>query len=105
MGDMVIAAYKPKPGKATELLALTKMHIPYLRNLNLVTGRATLTMQAKDGTILEVFDWQDGAIERAHAMPEIHRLWEQYAAVCDYTPLAKLPESETLFAQFKPLDL
>lgn len=105
MGDMVIAAYKPKQGKELDLLTLTKTHIPYLRDLNLVTGRPTLAMQAQDGTILEIFEWQDGAIERAHAMPEIRRLWEQYAAVCDYTPLEALPESKTLFAQFRPIDL
>jgi hypothetical protein len=105
MGDMVIAAYRPKPGKAPELLALTQMHIPYLRELDLVTDRPTLAMQGQDGTIIEVFEWRDGAIDRAHAMPEIHRLWETYAAVCDYTPLDALPESKTLFAQFRPLDL
>jgi hypothetical protein len=104
MGEMVIAAYKPKPGKDAELLALTREHVPYLRRLDLVTDRPAIVMQAQDGTILEVFEWREGAVERAHAMPEIHALWEKYGAVCDYTPLHALPEAQSLFAMFKPVD-
>jgi len=104
MADVVIAAYKPKPGKDAELLALTREHVPYLRQLGLVTDRPAIAMVGQDGTILEVFEWQDGAVERAHSMPEIHALWEKYGAVCDYTPLHALPEAQNLFAMFKPLE-
>jgi hypothetical protein len=104
MGEMVIAAYRPKPGCEAALLALTVEHIPYLRGLGLVTERATLAMRAKDGTILEVFEWRDGAIARAHEMPEIHAMWAKYGAVCDYVPLQGLSEAADLFAQFEPID-
>ena len=30
MGDMVIVAYRPKPGKEADLLALTRDHVPAL---------------------------------------------------------------------------
>jgi len=104
LGTMVIAAYRPKPGKDAEMLALTREHVPYLRSLDLVTDRPAIVMRAQDGTILEMFEWRDGAVERAHAMPEIHALWEKYAAVCDYTPLHALPEAQNLFAMFEPVD-
>jgi hypothetical protein len=105
MGEMVIAAYKPKPGREAGLLALTRAHVPYLRSLGLVTDRPALAMQARDGTILEVFEWRDGAAARAHEMPEIHDLWAKYADVCDYTKLQALPEAQNLFAMFTPIDL
>jgi hypothetical protein len=105
MGDMVIAAYRPKPGCAEALLDLTRDHVPHLRRLGLVTDRPHLILRGQDDTIVEVFEWKDGAIDRAHAMPEIHEVWRQYGEVCDYTMLRDLPESSNLFAQFKPVDV
>lgn len=104
MGEMVIAAYRPKPGCEAGLLALTAEHIPHLRSLGLVTDRPSLAMRAKDGTVLEVFEWKDGAIALAHEMPEIHAMWAKYSAVCEYVPLMTLGEAADLFAQFVPLD-
>jgi hypothetical protein len=105
MGEIVIVAYKPKPGCEAELLQLTVEHIPFLRSLDLVTDRAAIAMRGKDGTIIEVFEWQEGAVDRAHTMPEIHKLWERYGKVCDYTPLQALPEAANLFAMFTPLNV
>jgi hypothetical protein len=102
MGDVVIAAYRPKAGCADALLKLAREHVPYLRSLGLVTDRPHQILLGADGTVIEVFEWQDGAIERAHAMPEIHALWEHYGAVCDYVPLRDVPETANLFATFKP---
>lgn len=105
MGEMVIVAYKPKPGCEASLLALTIEHVPYLRALGLATERPHLLMRANDGTVLEVFEWRDGGIAQAHEMPEIHLLWEKYGAVCEYVPLRTLSEAGDLFARFQPLDL
>jgi hypothetical protein len=104
MGEMVIAAYMPKPGCEVALLALTVEHVPYLRTLGLVTDRPHLAMRAKDGTIVEVFEWRDGGTARAHEMPEIHALWQKFGAVCDYVPLLSLAEAANLFAMFEPVD-
>jgi hypothetical protein len=105
MGDMVIAAYRPKPGCEAALLALITEHVPYLRLHGLATDRPVCAMRAENGTILEVFEWRDGAISRAHEMPEIHDLWQKFGAVCQYVPLRSVAETSTLFAQFTPLDL
>lgn len=103
MGDMVIVAYRPKPDKQAELEALARDHVPFLRRLGLATDRPALIMKGKDGTIVEAFEWKEGAVATAHQKPEIHALWERYAAVCDYVPLAQLPEAQALFATFAPL--
>jgi hypothetical protein len=102
---IVIVAYKPKPGKEADLLQLTREHVPLLRAEGLATDRPVTACQAKDGTIVEVFEWVAGGTERAHTNPAVMKLWERYAAACDYVPLVSLPEASTQFASFTPLDL
>jgi hypothetical protein len=103
MGVMVIVAYRPKPGCEHKLEELVREHVPCLRTLGLVTDRPAQAMRAKDGTIVEVLEWQDGAIEAAHSTPRVVELWERFGNVCDYVPLRELPEAETLFAGFEPI--
>ena len=98
-------AYRPKPGKEDELLALTREHVPLLRAEGLATDRPHLACRAKDGTIVEVFEWAPGAIARAHTNPVVGQLWQRYSAVCDYVPLNTLAEAADLFAGFVPIDL
>ncbi|MFI5158631.1 MAG: hypothetical protein ACHQF4_07175, partial [Sphingobacteriales bacterium] len=57
MGRIVIACYKPKPGKGEALKALMKTHLPRLKKEGLVTDRESIMMEATDGTIIEVFEW------------------------------------------------
>ncbi len=105
MGDMVIATYRPKPGREGDLLALTKEHVPVLRRLGLATDRPALAMRAKDGVVIEVFEWHEGAIATAHQNADVVALWGKYAAVCDYIPLNELPEAKAIFAKFEPIEL
>ena len=105
MGDMVIVGYRPKPGCEADLLQLTREHVPALRALGLASERPTLAMKSKDGVIVEVFEWKDGAIATAHENPDVLAMWSRYAAVCDYVPLHDLPETKEMFAQFEPIDL
>jgi hypothetical protein len=102
---IVIVAYKPKLGKEAELLQLTREHVPLLRAEGLATGHPVTACQAKDGTIVEVFEWVAGGTERAHTNPAVLKLWERYAAACDYVPLATLSESSTQFASFTSIEL
>lgn len=105
MGDMVIVAYRPRPGREDDLLALPRDHMPELRRLGLATGHPTLAMRSKEGIIVEVFECRDGAIDAAHTNPDVLAIWRRYAAICDYVPLHELPEARDMFAQFQPLDL
>lgn len=103
MPDMVIVAYRPHPGKAEQLQRLVERHVPFLRELGLATDRPGLAMRAADGTVVEVFEWETGAMESAHHHPRVQELWEQYSRVCDYVPLAQVPEAADLFSAFTPL--
>jgi len=101
---VVIVAYKPKPGKEKELLALTKEHVPLLRTEGLATDHPVTICRAADGPIVEVFEWEAGAIERAHANPVVGELWKRYNAACDYVPLSTLAEAAQIFAGFAPVE-
>jgi hypothetical protein len=105
MGDMVIAAYRPKPGRSAELLALTKDHVPRLRRLGLATDRPALAGLAADGTVVEMFEWHTGGAAAAHKHPDVLAMWAEYEQVCDYVTLGSLPEATTLFPHFTPIDL
>jgi quinol monooxygenase YgiN len=106
MGRFVIAVYRPKPGKHAALEAVVGKHLDVLRAEQLVTDRQPYAMRAKDGTILEVFEWRSAeAIEQAHANAAVQALWEEFGAACDYVPLASLPEAQEMFANFEPVSI
>ena len=58
---IVIVAYRPKPGKADILLAEVRDHVHLLRSEGLATDRLATVMRAKDGAIIEVFEWASPA--------------------------------------------
>ena len=105
MGDMVIVAYQPKPGCEQALLDLVRDHVPFLNRLGLATDRDPILMRARDGILVEVFEWQKDAIEKAHNMPAVQELWAKYEKLCEYVPLNQLPETKDMFAEFTAIDL
>lgn len=104
--EVVIAAYRPKEGKAAEVNALLKKHVPTLRRLELLTDRPELVLQAKNGTILEIFEWRSAeAAHQAHEHPAVAAVWEALGAVADFKTLGTLEEAGKPFAHFTPLEL
>ena len=103
-GVIVIVAYRPKPGKQTELLDLVRSRVPTLRNEGLVTNRDPTIMRARDGTIIEVSEWKSQeAIDAAHKNPNVLAMWNKFFAICDCVPLNTLAEAKEMFAGFEPL--
>lgn len=104
MGRIGIACYRPKAGQTDALRKLMLEHVATLRALGLVTNRAPITMEAKDGTFVEVFEWLSAeAIQSAHTNPGVLKMWEAYGKVCDYIPVAQVPEATQLFSDFTPV--
>jgi quinol monooxygenase YgiN len=105
MGRVVIVAYQPKPGKAEELKALTRTHVPRLQQEGLVTDRHPVLLETGDGTIIEIFEWLSAeAIQQAHQNKGVHQMWAEFDAVCTYIPLNTLSEAANMFAEFTPID-
>ena len=106
MGRIVIAAYRPKEGRNAELRELMRTHVLRLRQEGLVTDRASIVMEAADGTIVEVFEWKSKeAIEAAHSNAEVAKMWSEYSEVCEYVPIANVTEATQLFSEFTPLEV
>ena len=106
MGQMVIALFRPKPGKAPDLLACMRDHLPVLRAQGLATNRPSVVLRASDGTLLEVFEWvSQAAIDAAHTNPAVLALWQRYAACCDYITLNDLAEAKSLFPGFELVEI
>lgn len=99
-----MVAYKPKPGEELALRELTRTHVSLLRELGFATDRPSIACQAADGTVLEVFEWKTGALEKAHAHPRIQAMWQDYAKVCDYVPASQVDEMKQLFSSFSPME-
>ena len=101
MGRFVIVAYRPKPGCERLLDAVVAKHLRVLAAEGLITDREGYVMRGGDGTIVEVFEWRSAdAIAQAHGNPAVGALWGEFAAVCDYVPLATVAEAQNLFAEF-----
>lgn len=97
MGRFVIVAYTPKAGKEQQLLTAVRKHLQVLRAEQLVTDKPAYVMRAGDGTIVEVFEWRSAeAIRQAHSNPAVQALWEEFGAVCEYTPLTSLAEAQEM---------
>ncbi len=106
MGQVVIAAYRPKAGRESELLACVRDHLPVLRRSGLATDRPAVVLRAVDGTVIEIFEWiSPSAIDRAHSNASVRDLWDRFAACSDYVPLADVPETRVIFSPFEPLDV
>ena len=102
MGVTVMALFRPKPGKDGDLMACMRDHLPILRTQGLATDRPTTVLRAKDGTLVEIFEWvSQAAIDAAHANPAVLALWKRYADCCDYVTLADLPEARAMFPGFE----
>ena len=103
-GVVVIVAYRPKPGKESDLVALVRNRVPTLRKENLVTDRTPTIMRSRDGTLIEVSEWKSpAAIDAAHKNPNVLAMWNNFFAICDCIPLNTLAEAKEMFAGFEPV--
>jgi hypothetical protein len=103
--QVVIVAYRPKPGKEADLLQLTREHLVVLRGQGLATDMPETVLLAEGGVVVEVFEWAPGGAERAHQNPVVLALWKRYFDACDMVRLCDLGEATQMFASFRRLEL
>lgn len=103
--ESVIAAYRPKPGKDSELRRLVREHRVALDEARLVSARPTILLRARsDGTVLEIFEWASAkAADEAHQNPALRALWGRFARIADFIPLSAIQESDRAFSHFEAL--
>lgn len=103
-GEIVLAVYRPKPGQDAAARAVIADHVPLLRACGLATSRPVTLLQARDGTYVEIFEWVAGGAERAHHDARVMALWDRFAEVCDFLPLAAVPGAELPFPHFRAVE-
>jgi len=102
---MVIAAYRPKPGKDAALLEIVRDHVATLRRAGLATDRPAVLMRASDATLLEVFEWaREDASSEAHTTPEVARIWEAMMEIAEFPAPAGVAGMDGRFPHFEPVD-
>ena len=99
----MIAAYRPKPGKAHELRKLIHEHRRTLDAAQLASPKPTILLRARsDGTLLEIFEWASRkAADEAYRHPSIRGMWNRLARVADFIPLSEIEESNNAFSHFE----
>ena len=104
--QIVFALYRPRKGKDKALEKLIAKHVPTLRKLGLATGRAPVVARSRNGTYIEVFEWEsEDAVEEAHEHPQVAQIWEAMGQVCEFSKLEALPEIKDEFPHFRPVSL
>lgn len=104
MGRVVIVGYRPKTGQSPALERLVRTHHARLLSEGLVTERSPIAMRAEDGTVVEVFEWASSeAIAQAHESEMVQKIWAEFSEVCEYVPIAELPEASQLFSEFETI--
>ena len=102
--EVVIAVYRPKPGKDAEAREIIAGHVPTLRTLGLATSRPVVLLQASDGSYLEIFEWVEGGADKAHHDPRVMAVWNRIGETCEMLPLSALPGAQHPFAHFVAVD-
>ena len=88
MAEIVICHYRVRKNCEADFEVLLEKHWPTLQRLGLVTDTTSQiykgTEQRSDDPIyFEIFEWLDGASERAHEHPEVMAIWEPMDQLCE----------------------
>ena len=87
MPNKVICHYRVAAGNEEAFEVLLESHWPALHSLGLVTDDKSIQFKGEEGggqpIYFEIFDWLDGATERAHEHPEVMAIWEPMDQLCE----------------------
>lgn len=88
MPNTVICHYRVARGNEQKFETLLEKHWPTLRGLGLVTDQRShcfkgVEQDNGEPIYFEIFDWLDGAVERAHEHPQVMAIWEPMDHLCE----------------------
>ena len=86
--NTVICHYRVAPGNEAEFETLLANHWPTLQRLGLVEDTPSISYKGTEQDngqpiYFEIFDWRDGAVDRAHEHPEVMAIWEPMDQLCE----------------------
>jgi len=88
MATIVICHYRVTSGNEEKFEDLLSRHWPTLHRLGLVTDTPSRTYKGAEQDngrpiYYEIFEWLDGAAERAHEHPDVMAVWEPMDQLCE----------------------
>ena len=88
MPETVICHYRVAAGNESRFERLLAEHWPTLRRLELVTEQPPQQFRGREQDsgepiYFEIFEWRDGAVDRAHEHPEVMAIWEPMDGLCE----------------------
>jgi hypothetical protein len=88
MAETVICHYRVAAGNEARFEALLTDHWPTLERLGLVTATPPQHFRGAEQDngqpiYYEIFEWREGAVDRAHEHPEVMAIWEPMDALCE----------------------
>lgn len=88
MSNMVICHYRVAAGNEAKFEKLLNNHWPTLQRLELVTGEPSKQFKGEEQDngkpiYFEIFEWREGAVEKAHQHPEVMAIWEPMDQLCE----------------------
>jgi hypothetical protein len=99
--EIALAAYRPKPGVAEELLQLLAEDLATLRRRGHVTERPAPMVRTENGELLVVLEWSTThAVDDAHVDSEVLAVWERKARLADYIAPEALAGAGIPFARW-----
>lgn len=103
MANKVFCHYRVAAGNEPAFEALLRKHWLTLHRLGLVEDEPARHFKGEEAPgaplYIEIFDWLDGAVERAHEHPEVMAIWEPMDQLCE--PRGDRPGME--FPHLQPL--
>jgi hypothetical protein len=98
MSKIALIVYKPRQDHTQDLIDSLLQNIPVMRKLGLVTYREQIVAKAKDGSIVQIFEWvEDDSQEQAMAHPVVQEMWINVSKISDFQkPMAVAEFQETL---------
>jgi hypothetical protein len=98
---IAIIVYRPREGRTQELIDSLLENIPVMRKLDLVTYREQIIAKAKDGSILQIFEWvEEDSQDKAMAHPVVQDMWMKASKISDFQKPMLLAEFQETLSMF-----
>jgi hypothetical protein len=99
--ELAFAAYRPKAGRADDLLSLLAEDVATLRRRGHVTERPAPVVRTDGGEVLVVLEWSsDHAVDDAHADPEVVEVWKRKEQLAHFISPDALKGADVPFARW-----
>lgn len=107
--QLVIAAFRVKPGKSEELKILIEEKRKFLIENDYVTSRPNIICEsfADNNIIIEIFEWiSQQKIDEVHEDKRIYEYWNKFDELCEVVglPLFEIPEAKIPFGTFHAIN-